>query len=103
MHNSFSALQPKVKKKKKGGYDIETEIAECMEIIGKGIREKKLSDKINYNVLSALDATAPSETSPDGPIEIIDEGSANNLTEQKSQILNRYFSFFFLLFFFFLN
>ncbi|KAI8788907.1 transcription factor IIIB 60 kDa subunit, partial [Biomphalaria glabrata] len=62
------------KKKKKGGYDLETELAECMEILKKDMREKKFSDKINYNVLNTLDAF-PSQSEPviQKPIEILDD------------------------------
>ncbi|KAK6998795.1 transcription factor IIIB 60 kDa subunit, partial [Biomphalaria glabrata] len=62
------------KKKKKGGYDLETELAECMEILKKDMREKKFSDKINYNVLNTLDAF-PSQSEPviQTPIEILDD------------------------------
>uniref|UniRef100_A0A0B6ZNB7 B-related factor 1 n=1 Tax=Arion vulgaris TaxID=1028688 RepID=A0A0B6ZNB7_9EUPU len=83
---------PKAKKKRKGGYNLETELAECMEILEKGIREKKLSDKINYNVLSALDDTSPRKPLTNEPIEIVDDGtiSVGDLTEQKPQIVNRF-------------
>ena len=45
---AFCSPQPKAKKKKKTGYDLETELAQCMEILKKDIQEKRFSDKINY-------------------------------------------------------
>ncbi|CAG5130640.1 unnamed protein product, partial [Candidula unifasciata] len=80
---------PKAKKKKKG-YNLEIELAECMEILEKGIREKKLSDKINYNVLSALDDTTPRKLPASEPVEIIDDEVREDVTEHKPQIINRF-------------
>ncbi|CAL1527133.1 unnamed protein product [Lymnaea stagnalis] len=77
------------KKKKKGGYDLETELAECMEILKKDMREKKFSDKINYNVLNTLDATAPGEQLNKVPIELPDD-SFNDSNERKPQMINRF-------------
>ncbi|XP_059164721.1 transcription factor IIIB 90 kDa subunit-like isoform X2 [Physella acuta] len=75
------------KKKKKGGYDLETELAECMEILKKDMREKKFSDKINYNVLNTLDASASTECVSTEPIEI---PSDTPTTDRKPHITNRF-------------
>uniref|UniRef100_A0A2C9L0G2 B-related factor 1 n=1 Tax=Biomphalaria glabrata TaxID=6526 RepID=A0A2C9L0G2_BIOGL len=78
------------KKEKKGGYDLETELAECMEILKKDMREKKFSDKINYNVLNTLDAF-PSQSEPviQKPIEILDD----NVKEVQKDNRHLYFVF----------
>ncbi|BFZ12313.1 hypothetical protein BsWGS_15352 [Bradybaena similaris] len=80
---------PKAKKKKKG-YCLETELAECMEILEKGIREKKLSDKIDYSVLSALDDTTPRKLLANEPVEIIDDDVIQDVSDHKPHIINRF-------------
>ena len=74
-------LQPKTKRKKKtGGYDIESELAQCMEILKKDIKEKKFSDKIDYSVLNRLDTT-PASTSLTIGVPVDGEVTVSKVTD----------------------
>ncbi|RUS83643.1 hypothetical protein EGW08_008611, partial [Elysia chlorotica] len=67
--------QPQKAKKHRGGYNMEAELAECMEILRKDMAEKKFSDKIDYNVLKSLEASGPAKLEGVASVAVV-EGEA---------------------------
>ncbi|KAK3780664.1 hypothetical protein RRG08_028112 [Elysia crispata] len=89
--------QPQKAKKHRGGYNMEAELAECMEILRKDMAEKKYSDKIDYNVLKSLEASGPTKlegastgVAEDGKTVVVEDAAVEREEEAKRALMSRF-------------